>query len=75
MNNDRYLAEYMPVWKRIDRDNKPAAGVKMLLRTAYGSAVIGQYYPDGEFTHWCGLPKLSKEDKEIEKNAKTKAIY
>ena len=71
MNNDRYLAEYMPVWKRIDRDNKPASGVKMLLRTSYGSAVIGQYYPDGEFTHWCGLPKLSKEDKEIEKNAKT----
>lgn len=75
MNNDRYLAEYMPVWKRITKDNKPAEGVKMLLRTAYGSAVIGQYYPDGEFTHWCGLPKLSKEDKEIEKNAKTQAIY
>ena len=71
MNNDRYLAEYMPRWKRITKDNKPAEGVKMLLRTAYGSAVIGQYYPDGEFTHWCGLPKLSKEDKEIEKNAKT----
>jgi hypothetical protein len=29
----------------------------------YGTAVIGQYYEEGGFTHWCGLPKLSGDDK------------
>ncbi len=64
MNSDKYLSELMPVWKRITKDNKPSEGVKMLLRTAYGYAVVGQYYPAGEFTHFCGLPKLSDEEKE-----------
>lgn len=64
MNSDKYLSEFMPIWKRITKDNKPSEGVKMLLRTSYGSAVVGQYYPAGEFTHYCGLPKLSDEEKE-----------
>ena len=71
MNNERYQSEYAPTWKRVDI-NPPPNGTKILLRTTYGTAIIGQYYPEGEFTHWCGLPKLSKEDKEQEANAKTK---
>ena len=69
MNNERYKAEYAPTWKRIEII-PPPNGTKILLRTKYGTAIIGQYYPEGDFTHWCGLPKLSKEEKELEKNAK-----
>ena len=62
MNNERYKSEYQPTWKSVDT-NPPPNGTKILLRTRYGTAIIGQYYPEGEFTHWCGLPKLSKEQK------------
>lgn len=69
MNNERYIAEYHPEWKAVDLI-APPFGTKILLRTRYGTAIIGQYYPEGEFTHWCGLPRLSKEEKE-RMNAKT----
>ena len=70
MSSQKYYAEQNPEWKRIDQYPAPN-GTKVLLRTRYGTAIIGQYYPEGEFTHWCGLPKLSKEEKEQELNAKT----
>jgi hypothetical protein len=63
MNNERYYSELAPVWKRIS-DHAPPINTKILLRTHYGVALIGQYYSEGNFTHWCGLPKLSKEEKE-----------
>lgn len=62
MKNERYVSEYRPEWKRIDI-SPPPNGTKILLRTRYGTAIIGQYYPEGQFTHWCGLPKLSANDK------------
>ena len=63
MNNERYIAEYQPEWKAVE-DYPPPNGTKILLRTVYGTAIIGQYYPEGLFTHWCGLPRLSKKEKE-----------
>ena len=69
MNSERYIAEYHPEWKAVDLVTPPF-GTKILLRTRYGTAIIGQYYQEGEFTHWCGLPRLSKEEKE-RMNAKT----
>ena len=63
MNNERYVAELHPEWKAVEII-PPPNGTKILLRTRYGTAIIGQYYPEGEFTHWCGLPKLSKAEKE-----------
>lgn len=61
--SEKYKSEYRPEWKRVDK-YPPPNGTKVLLRTKYGTAIIGQYYNEGEFTHWCGLPKLSKEDKD-----------
>jgi hypothetical protein len=58
----RYKSEYQPTWKLISK-TPPPTGTKILLRMKYGTAVIGQYYEEGGFTHWCGLPKLSGEDK------------
>jgi len=54
----RHQAEYRPTWKSVS-EYPPPNGTKILLRTKYGTAVIGQYYPEGEFTHWCGLPRTA----------------
>jgi hypothetical protein len=58
----KYKSEYQPTWKLISK-TPPPTGTKILLRMKYGTAVIGQYYEEGGFTHWCGLPKLSNDDK------------
>jgi hypothetical protein len=58
----RYKSEYQPTWKLISK-TPPPIGTKILLRMKYGTAVIGQYYEEGGFTHWCGLPKLNGDDK------------
>jgi len=55
----RYQSELRPEWKPVNQ-MPPPRGTKILLRTAYGTAIIGQYYSDGGFTHWCGLPKLPR---------------
>ena len=69
--SERYKSEDKPEWKNVSK-YPPPAGVKILLLTKYGTAIIGQYYDAGEFTHWCGLPKLSKEEKDALQNAKSK---
>jgi hypothetical protein len=56
----KHLSEYAPTWKSIE-DVPPPAGTKIILRTEYGTAIIGQYYPDVGYTHWCGLPKMAKD--------------
>lgn len=61
MNNERYIAEYRPTWKSVS-EHQPPNGTKILLRTMYGTAIIGQYYPEGHFTHWCGLPRMERKD-------------
>jgi hypothetical protein len=58
----KYKSEHQPTWKLISK-TPPPSGTKILLRMKYGTAVIGQYYQEGGFTHWCGLPKLSGDDK------------
>jgi hypothetical protein len=35
----------------------PPKGVKLLLRTRYGVAVLGKWEDDGGFTGWFPLPK------------------
>ena len=72
MNTDRYVSEYAPTWKRIDKV-APPLNAKILLRSKYGTALIGRYYPEGGFTHWCGLPRRDPEEKRIMLNAETKA--
>jgi hypothetical protein len=62
---EKYQSEYMPVWKRISY-YPPPKGTKILLRLKHGTAIIGQYYDESGATHWAGLPRLSKEDKEEE---------
>jgi len=62
MYNERYIAEYQPEWKAVE-DYPPPNGTKILLRTVYGTAIIGQYYPEGQFTHWCGLPRMKRDAK------------
>jgi len=62
MYNERYIAEYQPEWKAVE-DYPPTNGTKILLRTVYGTAIIGQYYPEGQFTHWCGLPRMKRDAK------------
>jgi hypothetical protein len=39
-------------------------GVKIILKTMYGGAVIGQYYAGGQFVAWCPLPSMLPEQKE-----------
>jgi len=60
---ERYAAEYQPIWKHVE-EIPPPKGAKVLLRTEYGQAIIGQYYPEGKFTHWCGLPRHAPGDKQ-----------
>lgn len=57
----RHQAEYRPTWKPV-AEVPPPNGTKILLRTKYGTAIIGQYYPEGEFEYWAGLPTLSKRN-------------
>lgn len=45
-------------WLPIDRV-PPPRGVKLLLiNEAHGVAVLSDYTPQGEWTHWQGLPKF-----------------
>ena len=59
-----YKAELHPEWKFIDEYPAPIA-TKVLLLTRWGSAIIGNWYREGEFVAWCGLPKLRPDQKEI----------
>ena len=61
----RHQAEYRPTWKPVN-EYPPPNGTKILLRTKYGTAVIGQYYPEGEFTHWTGLPRMRPQRDSID---------
>lgn len=63
--SEKYKSEYAPIWKNIN-EYAPPLGTKILLRSQYGTAIIGQYYAEGRFTHWAGLPKLSEEEKNQE---------
>lgn len=60
--SERYISELQPVWKSVN-EYPPPKGTKVLLRTKYGQAIIGQHYQEGGFTHWCGLPKLRPDQK------------
>lgn len=60
----RHQAEYRPTWKSI-AEYPPPHGTKVLLRTKYGTAIIGVYYPEGEFKYWCGLPTLGRKENAI----------
>ena len=60
--SEKYLSELQPVWKCV-KQYPPPKGTKVLLRTEYGQAIIGQHYSEGQFTHWCGLPRLLPEQK------------
>ena len=63
---DKYqpLTEYAPTWKRIDPANPPK-NMKMLFKSDYGAAVIGNWYEGCGWTWYCGLPKHSAEDKAL----------
>ena len=58
----KHYAEHQPTWKPISSVPK---STKVLLRLEYGTAIIGQYYPEVEATHWCGLPTFSKESRSV----------
>ena len=45
---ERYISEFKPVYRLIV-DDPPPMGVKIILKTMYGGAVIGQYYAGGQF--------------------------
>jgi len=62
MMTERYNSEYRPEWKLI-ADTPPPVSTKILLKARNGGAVIGQYYPEGGFVAWCGLPKFTTEQK------------
>ena len=66
--SEKYKSEYAPIWRDVKRF-PPPIGTKILLRSQYGTAIIGQYYAEGNFTHWTGLPKLSDEEKNQEPRA------
>lgn len=55
----KHAAEHKPTWKCV-KEYPPPINTKILLRSAYGTAVIGVYYAEGKFTHWCGLPTFAK---------------
>jgi len=61
----RHQAEYRPTWKSVS-EYPPPNGTKILLRTKYGTAIVGQYYPEGEFEYWCGLPTMGPKRNSID---------
>lgn len=61
--SERYLAEYMPTWKRIDPARPPKA-MKMLFKPTNGPAVIGVWYEECGWDWYCPLPKHAPEDKQ-----------
>jgi hypothetical protein len=65
-SNERYFAEYMPVWKRIDNPNA-IKGMKMLFKETNGPAVIGVWYDGCNWEWYCGLPKHAPGDKDVAK--------
>ena len=60
---ERYISEFKPVYRLIV-DDPPPMGVKIILKTMYGGAVIGQYYAGGQFVAWCPLPSFTEEQKD-----------
>lgn len=60
---ERYISELGPIYRLIV-DHPPPQGVKVILKTLYGGAVIGQYYAGGNFVAWAPLPKFLPEQKE-----------
>lgn len=66
MNNERYYAEYQPIWRKVDK-YPPPVNTKILLRSKHGTALIGRYYEEGQFTHWAGLPKLDPNEKLVDR--------
>lgn len=64
---ERYLSELRPQY-RLVVEQKPPMGVKIILKTRHGGAVIGQYYDDGDFVAWAPLPSFTFEQKEKLRN-------
>jgi hypothetical protein len=60
---ERYLSELRPTYRLIV-DEPPPNGVKVILKTLHGGAVIGRYYEGGQFVAWCPLPSFTPEQKE-----------
>lgn len=56
-----HLSEFAPKWKPVETEPAPK-NTKILLLSCYGVAVIGHWYEEGRFSHWCGLPKLREPD-------------
>ena len=60
MDENRVATAYASEWLS-PQEAQPPRGLKLLLRTEGGVAVIGLWNENGGFTHWAHLPKLRRE--------------
>jgi len=73
MNNNKYLSELRPELKLIV-DQLPPMGTKIWMVSEHGCGFSGDYHPGFGVVAWCGLPKLTPEQKKRLRGMKESGI-
>lgn len=70
---DRYLSELRPELKLVV-DEVPPLGTKIWMVTEFGTGFAGDYHPAFHVVAWCGLPKLTPDQKKRLQAMRTSGI-